>query len=259
EEDIKHVKYQYELMNAIYLDHCGDLDQASVHLQNALDVAELINDKDAIAKTKHELAINFGRRGDMVHAEYYSNQAMDWYKKKGDRLKLEGTRANLAGMYLQSGEFQKVIDLGNNSLQFFENIKNENWISSLCHNLSEAHFELGNIEEAETLAHRVLQIEDSFNRPYAMYTLGMIYESRDENNQAMKSFEHGIDVATQMNDLFIEAYLNRALGSLLAKLDHAEKAAEYLLLSKDRFESMSLFEEAKVTQNLLNEFNLVKA
>lgn len=256
--DIDHMKYQLELMNAIYLDHCGNLDEAAVHLQNALEVAQHIQDKDAIAKTKHELAINFGRRGDMVHAEYYSNQAMDWYQQKGDRLRLEGTRANLAGMYLQTGEFEKVVQLGEESLKFFERIKNENWISSLCCNIAEACYELEELEKAETFSMRALDSEDTFIQPHALYTYGLIQEKRGELENAEKTFCQAIDIAVQNGDGFIQAYLERALGSLLSKHGRPADAIAYLQKSKQHFMSMSLQQEAEVAKELIQALEMAK-
>lgn len=257
--DIDHIKYQYELMTAIYFDHCGKLDDAAVHLSNALEVAELMNDKDAIAKIKHELAINFGRRGDMVHAEYYSNHAMDWYKHKGDRPGLEGTRANLAGMYLQSGEFEKVIQIGKKALQFFEKVKNTGWISSLSYNIAEAYYELNQLDLAQKFAHKAMMTEDNFIQPYALYTLGLVDHKNNVFEDALKKLSQGIDYADANNDIFIGAYLRRAIANLYFEREQIHDAVRYLEESRDAFNEMSLHEESKTTQELLSTFKLTEA
>ena len=259
EEAITQAEYQSALMKALLLDHKGQLDEAARSLQRALELAEQLEDKDAIAKTKRELAINFGRRGDMVHAEYYSNEAIDWYEKKGDRLSLEGTRANLAGMYLQTGEFEKVIANGKQSLAYFESVKNENWVASLCCNLAEAWFELDDLEHAETYAQRALRSEDTYIQPHALYTLGLVQEKLERFDAAIQIFSQGLDISAQSGDRFIEAYLNRVLGSVLMKVEQAEKAADHLSRSAELFTQMSLFDEAEATAKIIRELQPIQA
>ena len=259
ENEILNAEYQVYLMKALLFDHKGRLDDAAYALQSALELAEQLGEGDAIAKIKRELAINFGRRGDMVHAEYYSKEAMTWYKKKGDRLSLEGTRANLAGMYLQAGEFEKVIANSEKPLKFFKNIKHESWIASICHNMSEAHLELGNIDEAEQLAYQVVQTEDTYNQPYAMYTIGLVNERKGEYELAHKILSQGLEIAEQTGDRFISAYLHRVFGSVLIRLGQIEKANEHLSESHQIFNEMSLHDEASETEVILKEIQPINA
>ncbi len=186
--------------------------------------------------------------GDVATAERHGAAALDYHQRTGNRVKLEGIRADLAGMYLNVRQFERVIEPSRRALSYFEQIGHERWISSICSNLAEAYLELGQVDEALSHAQRVLQLENPRSRPYALYTLGLIHQRQGRADYAAASFEDGLHVARRNGDAYIEAFLQRNLGRLLRQEGRAEAAAAALDAALDLFRRMNLSDEIARTE-----------
>ncbi|NIP26052.1 MAG: hypothetical protein GWO38_20090 [Phycisphaerae bacterium] len=184
----------------------------------------------------------------MDSARQHAEEVMRHYKKTGNRLHLEGMRAELAGMYLNVREFENVIEPSEKALHFFEQVKHQRWISSLSNNLAEAYFETGQIEKAKSYVHRVLQLEVARSRPYALYTLGLIHQYEDNLTHAETAFLEGIRTAQDNTDPFIEAYLQRALGKMYLHFHEKDKSKAPLESAVQLFKKMGLESEVIETK-----------
>ena len=168
--------------------------------------------------------------------------------RQANRVKQEGLRADLAGMYLNVRQFERVIEPSRRALGYFEQIGHERWISSICSNLAEAYLELGQLDEATSHAQRVLQLENPRSRPYALYTLGLIHQRQGRTEYAVVSFEDGLRVARRNSDAYIEAFLQRNLGRLHQQEGRAAAAAVALDAALDLFQRMNLAAEVAATE-----------
>jgi tetratricopeptide (TPR) repeat protein len=177
---------------------------------------------------------------------------MSYYQRIGDRVRLENMRAELAGFYLNVGDFEKVIAPSEQALRFFEQIKHENRIMYLCSNLAEAYFETGNLEKAEQYALRARSFENPRIQPYVYYTLGLINQAKMESDIAQHSFETGIAMANNIGDRFIAAYLYRAYGSFLVAIDRVDDGWTHLTDAFQIFSDLGIAHEIEKTRTLLN-------
>ena len=184
----------------------------------------------------------------MATAERHGAAALEYYQRVGNRVKQEGLRADLAGMYLNVRQFEQVIEPSRRALSYFEEIGHERWISSICTNLAEAYLELGQLDEAMGHAQRVLQLENPRSRPYALYTLGLIHQRQGRAEYASVAFEDGLRVARRNEDTYIEAFLQRNLGRLHRQEGREEAAVAALDAALALFRRMNLAAEATVTE-----------
>lgn len=229
----------------------GVFEPAQAHFRSALQIAEAAADRDRIAKAHYMLALVAGRRGRIDDARDHAEKAMNHFAAIGDRLQLEGMRAELAGMYLNVRQFEAVIEPAERALAFFERIKHQRWISAVCNNLAEAYLETGQLDRARRYALRVLQLEIPRSRPYALYTLGHVHDREDHAAYAEVSFSEGIAVAQANDDLFIQAYLERALGRLLLGQGREAEGQARLEAALRLFGEMGLQHEAAETEATL--------
>jgi tetratricopeptide (TPR) repeat protein len=229
----------------------GGFEPARTHFQSSLQNAEAAVDRDRIAKAHYMLAMLAGRQGRIDDARAHAETAMSHFATIGDRLQLEGMRAELAGMYLNVRQFEAVIEPAERALAFFERIKHQRWISAICNNLAEAYLETGQLDQARQYALRVLQLEIPRSRPYALYTLGHVHDRDGHAAYAEVSFSEGIAVAQANNDRFIQAYLERALGALLARGDRAADAPARFEAALKLFGEMGLQHEVTETEAAL--------
>jgi tetratricopeptide (TPR) repeat protein len=245
------VQYEVDTLQGLIEHVTGNFDLAHSHYHAALQLAHSYGDERRIARSHYSLAMIAGRQGRLDVARQHAEEVMVYYEKIGNRLQLEGMRAELAGMYLNVREFEAVIEPAEKALHFFEQIKHDRWISAICNNLAEAYFETGQIEKAKAYVHRVLQLEYPRSRPNALYTMGLVHQHEQDFTRAEASFQEGIQVAQQNSDRFLEAYLQRALGKLYLHLQEYDKGKVSLEMAMRLFEHMGLDREALETSKLL--------
>jgi tetratricopeptide (TPR) repeat protein len=226
----------------------GDFARAGRDFQSALEQAASLDAPELTAQAHEWLATTAFMVGDVATAERHGAVALEYHQRTGNRVKQEGLRADLAGMYLNVRQFERVIEPSRRALSYFEQIGHERWISSICSNLAEAYLELGQLDEATSHAQRVLQLENPRSRPYALYTLGMIHQRQGRAEYAVVSFEDGLRVARRNGDPYIEAFLQRNLGRLHRQEGRAEAAAAALDAAIDLFRRMNLAAEAATTE-----------
>lgn len=226
----------------------SDYARARRDFGEALEQTASLDAPELTAQAHEWLAATAIMAGDVTTAESHGAAALDYHQRTGNRVKLEGIRADLAGMYLNVRQFEQVIEPSRRALSYFEQIGHERWISSICSNLAEAYLELGQVDEALSHAQRVLQLENPRSRPYALYTLGLIHQRQGRAEYAAASFEDGLRVARRNGDAYIEAFLQRNLGRLLRQEGRADAAAAALDAALDLFRRMNLSDEIARTE-----------
>jgi tetratricopeptide (TPR) repeat protein len=229
----------------------GRFDGARTHFLEALRIAETAADEEKIARAHHMLAVIAGRAASIDDARVHAETAMAHFAAIGDKLQLEGTRAELAGMYLNVRQFEKVIEPSEQALRFFERVKHDLWVSTISTNLAEAYLETGRLDEAKEMAFKALRMEMPNARPYALYSLGHVHDRQGNPAHAATSFTEGIETARANGDPFIEAYLQRALGLLLVRNEHAADGIAHLEEALRLFGNMGLQHEVTETETVL--------
>jgi tetratricopeptide (TPR) repeat protein len=220
----------------------------------ALELAKLARDERREARVHMFLTYVANRQGQIKLAQEHAARAMAYFQKIGDRQSLENVRAELASAYLNVRQFEAVIEPSEKALRFFEQIKHERWITAICNNLAEAYFETGQIDKAKEYVFRVLRMEVPRSLPYAHYTLGLIYEKEEEWEHCEATLQQGIQIAKQIEDKFIEAYLQRLLGNFYIKRGVLEQGQRPLQTALDLFAHMGLDKEVVVTRENLERY-----
>ncbi len=219
--------------------------------EKALALAEKSSDEEKIARASYSLAKAIGNAGDPELAHKLAKPALEYYDRIGNRVRLEGLRAELAGAYLNVGQFEKVIEPAEKALQFFEKINHDVWVGHLSSNLAEAYFETGKIDLAEQFAYKAINTEHPIIPPYAIYTLGQIHAVRKKFDLAEQAFQQGIQLAQQIGDQFIEAYLHRICGQTLLDCGQIENARVRIQNALELFTALGLKHEVDKTEAIL--------
>lgn len=245
-----HIHYEHERLQGFIAFGTGEFEQAIAHYQEALHLAETINDVGKQATVHYYLALLAGRRAQLDTARHHAQHYMDYCRQTGDRLQLEVMRAELAGMHLMIQDYKTAVDLGEPAFTFFERVQHRGMLSPLCANLAEAYLGLGDLSRARWFANRVFQDEQTSEFPHAAYTLGLIHRQENNDLLAIHVFNEGIRVANQNEDKFMAAYLYRELGKLYAAQSNPA-AQPTLSQARQLFAAMGLAEEAGQTDLLL--------
>ena len=230
----------------------GRFQEARAHFDTALTLSDGDRKDDRIVVELHRrLGYIAGSLGDVESAEREYGIAIDYYRRTGDRVNLEGVRADLSGVYLNLRQFDRFIPLAEQALQFFESIRFEGRIEQLTVHLAEAYLETGRLDEAADYANRVLVMESPRQRPYALYTLGLVHQRRGRPEYAAVAFADGISAARNNHDRFIEAYLHRLDGRLRLEQGDAAGGRAALQAALSLFAEMGIAYEADATREEL--------
>ncbi len=249
--EVELAQHDLERLRGAIEEVSGRFERAQFFVQTSLQIAQQTNDINRIADAHYALARIAGRLAHMEEAETHAEAAIRHYQQIGNLLALEGMRAELAGMYLNVRKFEKVIEPSEKALRFFERVKHDLWISTISTNLAEAYLETGRLDKAKELAFKALQMEIPKARPYALYTLGHIHDRQGNPAHAETSFAEGIATALANGDPFIEAYLERALGAMLARGGRMADGAAHLEAALKLFREMGLQHEVTETEAAL--------
>lgn len=185
----------------------GDFNLAEQGYLKALDYAESNN--AVTASIHHGLMIVLSQQGKIELATYHAEEAKAYYIEIGNRVLQETIQMEIAGMYLQAEQFEKVIEYGEPALTFFRKVRHQTARFVLLNILAQAYFEIGNIEKAKEYANKVRLEESPGQYALACYTLGRIHLHNKKAGLAEAVFTEGFKVAVEQKDIYMQAYLLR--------------------------------------------------
>jgi len=245
--------YHARRLMAGVLDEKGEFGAAIAQYLAALEIAGQLNDPAIAARIENDLAIACARQGDHEAALRHGETAVALYAQIGDRFSLEKINNFLTALYLNMGEFAKVVIIGEQALHYFSDAKLEYWASMTAANLAEAYYEMGDDAKAEARARQVLTLEEAHSYPYALYTMGLIRRRQGEPAESMEWLERARQTAQENHDPYLEAYVWRALGESRAADGERGAAREAYGKALELFREMGINAEAEKTELLLAE------
>ncbi|MCB8954647.1 MAG: ATP-binding protein [Ardenticatenales bacterium] len=243
-------QYEAENLQGVVLAEQGRYADAYLSYQRALVVAESVGYDAGIARTHRDLITLLSRQGRLDDVIAHAEKAITYYDRIGDRLNRETVRSILSSTYIQTQQYDLAVQAAAQALPFFQRISHAHGIGATAANLAEGHYGLGNLAEARHYALLVLEQEEPFTHPYALFTLGLVARAQDRPDEATHAFAASADIAAQNEDRFMLAYARRAQAEqFLAQAQLAEAreaAAEAFVL----FTDLGMAQEAAQTAEL---------
>lgn len=236
-------------------DESGNYEAAQARFEEALAIARQANYKLGEARANTALGIVLSRSGQSAEsanrAAQHFEHAEALFRSIGEAARAERNRSNLAFALIMAGRQAEAIAQAERALAFFERTRQSYWIAVNANNLAEAHLNLGELEEAERYALRVMEQEESAAMPYALFTLGMVRGKQARYAQAIAALQDAVKSARHTGDRFAEAPAWRGLAQThLAQGDVAvaeSAAAEAIAL----YVELNLPNEVERTRALL--------
>ncbi len=196
-------RYGLENLEGAIQETAGNYGAARRHYLNAMEAAELLEDKRGLALVQRNLGVLAAHQSDEENAIRYHQQALAFYEQIGDRVAAEEVRSNLAGVYVQFMEFVTALAPAQKALAFFSAQQNAFWIAQNTSNLATIYYELGDFDEAQQYAERTLEQEEPQSYPYALFTLGQVYNAQERWSEASAHFARAREIAQQTEDRFL--------------------------------------------------------
>lgn len=226
----------------------NDYEAALAAHQRALQMAETLQRPDLVAESKRRMAEVFSMQGEIGNAESLLADAAHYYEEIGDRLRSEELRVVLGTAYVNARLYDRAILPTEQALAFLQKTGQTQFMAQPLAQLAEAYMETGQTEKAIDYAYQVLNLEVPLYRPYAYYSLGLAQQRQGREDIAAAAFAEGLAAASQTGDRFIEAYLHRNVGRLLAAQGDKTAAREPLTAALELFRRMKIAQEIPDTE-----------
>jgi tetratricopeptide (TPR) repeat protein len=228
----------------------GNLVEAEIALREGLLLAEQMRlDSQKWQAGLHDrLGIVLWQSGRIDEAVKHLQQAMQLYEQMGDSITPLYQRMNLAAAHIVAGEYGKALDEAQRGLRVAQSINHAYLIAGLSLNAAEAHFYLGQWDEAERQAGQCMNQEESAVQPYAFTVMGMVQRARGQASSSQNTLRTAIANAQQIEDRYAEACAWRELGRTLRVAEQAVEARAAFDEAVALFEAMGLMNEIEKTR-----------
>lgn len=252
---LQRAEYAINALRGNLFEQEGDYTAAHDAYTNALAQAEQLQLAAERARIHRFLSALYGRQGKMNAAIAQADAAAMVYQSNGDLLNLNIVHSTLSAIHLGRGDYEQVLSVGLPALRFFEEMGNAHFVATTACNLAEASYELGNFTDAQYYASLALDQEEPYAYPYAHYTLGLTRQAQGDVATAEQHLLESRRFAAQSQDVYMEAFAHRALGTLYRAEQQASAAHRCFAAALALFERLEITSERDVTAALIEELD----
>lgn len=217
--------------------------------ETALALAQQAGYAYGVANAHLNLGRICGWTGRLSQAKEHLAQAIGYFEMTGNLSKLASAKSNLAVAYSLAEEHEQAIRAATVSLTLFEQVGEDFGIAAGAQILAESHLALGQLDQAESFANRVLQQENANTMPDGLRVLGEIKCQQGHLTDADSLIRRSIELCQENDDKVLEAYAWRALGVVVATGGNAAQARTCFLQAEALFTEARLPNEVAKTQN----------
>ena len=244
-------RYHAEHLQGTIQDQVGNYGAALTHYEQALTLAQDLDDVQAVARAQYYLGIVSSRQQDFTAAFTYFDEAIENYVRIGNRTQEMYVRSNMAACHLLAQEYTASIEQAQQALAFYERAHSPYWIALNACNLAEAHVELGSLADAETYALKTIEQEEADTFAYGLWILGRVRRAQAGYAEAIQLLTQAIQISQENEDRWQVAYCRRTLGEVYADQQEMTAAMAELESAIGLFQQMQLEAEAQKTEALL--------
>jgi DNA-binding winged helix-turn-helix (wHTH) protein/tetratricopeptide (TPR) repeat protein len=197
------------MIRGVLYNRTGRLDEAQAAHEEALQVAEAIDDRELAAQILQNLAIVFEDRGEFQRAEDLLDLSHLRYRDAGREIMPGQLWANKANLRMDQGQLLEARELLEKALQAFRGVGDRRNEAMMLNNTGLVLRNMGLVDEAEGFHLRSLEIRQEIGdrvgvgRVYSM--LGMVYASQGRYRKAMESSQAALEIARETQDRLFEA------------------------------------------------------
>jgi tetratricopeptide (TPR) repeat protein len=205
-----------------------DLDISKKLLQESITLARAINYQAGIARglTSRGLLMEYFD-GDLDNAESLHKEALDIYRKIGDKLSIGQALGPLASSALKRYDFSRAESLYQESLSLFREVENEREIAGALENLAEVALDRRMYTRAESFAKESLslyrKLEDKHGIATALRALGVALHNEGDCDQARSTCEQSAELFGDLGD---RGCLILTMAALARQLQHQGELQE---------------------------------
>jgi serine/threonine protein kinase/tetratricopeptide (TPR) repeat protein len=180
----------------------GKTDQAQQYAREAVELARANQMESLIARGSIDLGYVYLGRGEYTEAERYFQQALESAQRFGGHRNEARARLSLASLYIQRGEADRALSYEEQALAFYQEGGYRTEVSQ------------------------------------AFLIRGQAYQQKGDYVTALQAFEQQLQLAGQIGDQAQVAYSHNSIGQLLFDVEKYEDARQHFYESYVRYKSM---------------------
>ena len=205
----------------------GAYDEAIVHCQNGLSIAQQHDDEEAIAEGHLILGVIMRSSGKYDDSLSHYNIGLAIYERQQNLYQIFRTRMNIGLALFHQGDWPQALEHYEAVMAFWQQVGEENLLAGVYINSGLAEEYLGNLEQALDYFNRALRICQQIGNPgwtaRAHGNLGTLYRLMEAWDLAESHLQHGLEI---LQDHAIEAFRSDIYAELaLVRLGKGELAA----------------------------------
>jgi len=244
-------------ISGIAMDGMGNRAEALKYYQQALDIFELLNDKEKIASVEMNIGVLYEEQKNLVKAEKYYLKAFLVAKEIQDTTLMSSAYNNLANIYSARKEYKKALDYTFKSLVLSRKINDMFTVAMDLSNIGNAYEDLKDYSKAfnyyQQALHLSRKIQSARTISASLSNLAEIYERKQDIPRAIKyateswlQVKNGGDVSDAMASLKQLQHLYALKGDYKKAYGFIQK---YLALDDSVFSVQNETRLAKVQMN----------
>lgn len=255
EVEINLASYEVENMRGNLARERGLFAKAVEHYHAAIALAEATHNEAGIAKSSNQLAGVLMWQGKFDECFQALQRAYTIYERIGNLRTMAGVLIsqavanNLAGTH---AEALRLLERAEKLLEFLLEIERNMWLPILQAR-AEAYLGLGELDRAESLASKVIYMEDILMSRDAKWVLGEVAAQRNELARAEQFLKESIqlcELEPTNPDRYMAALANRSLAIVLLKQGKYDDVAVVQQRTIDYFTSLDLEFEIQRTKQM---------
>ncbi|MEJ2600003.1 MAG: tetratricopeptide repeat protein, partial [Anaerolineales bacterium] len=206
--------------------------------QEALQIASYTPQLEPIqAEAYKAIGSIYNALGRVNEALDYLERAKIAYQKLRDRQNVAIVEIDLGFTYSGAGHYTQALAYFEEALAYWRSVRNTVNQANLLNNLGVLHHLLGNYVQAAATFEEALAYASISGlkrmQVYVYCSLGDLYSDLLALSSAQEAYRRASDILTQINNHFLNFYLNLAQASLARKRNALSQAQRYLEKAKD--------------------------
>ncbi len=193
----------------------GDFPEAVAHLNEALEMAELLGDAGISARALRGLGIIASNQSDFTQANDLFSRALLHYRATQDDSGIARVLNDLGLVAERQGDHARAISLQEESLPIARRVGDDWQVCIILGNLGGAHFDAGNYERGAALSREALQLSrelsDAFGEAVNLYNLGQTQVELGKTAEAVAYYAESLSIIESIGEHHL---LSRALDRL---------------------------------------------
>ena len=179
----------------------GNYGAARQMFDSALKIANQISDAPLQKAFAYFYAGNLAWKQNRIpEAIQQLETAIQLCEQLGDAYRPIYGRRNLSAAHIVAGNYLEAIHQASLGLELAVSLNHGELISSLAVNAGEAHYYLGNYDQAENCAWQSYEQEEPRQMPYTFTLLGMIRRAQNKHDESIKHLKDAIQFAQEVED-----------------------------------------------------------